>query len=104
MAAPVGNQNAAKAKQWSAAIERALERMADPSIKPDEPVARTPKMKALDQLADTFVQKVSAGELSFFREFGDRMEGKPTQALEHSGPDGAEIQTSINVKFGNGSG
>ena len=104
MAAPVGNQNAAKAKQWAAAIERALERLGAPGINPDEPIERTPKMKALDQLADKFVEKVNAGELPFFREFGDRLDGKPAQALEHSGPDGSEIQTSIHVKFGNGSG
>jgi len=81
MGAPAGNQNAAKAKLWSAAIERALERMGDPSIDPDTPIARTPKIKALDLLADQFVSKTADGDLAFFREFGDRIEGKPAQAI-----------------------
>jgi hypothetical protein len=82
MSAPLGNQNAAKAKQWSAAIERALERMGDPSVDPDQPVERTPKMKALDTLADQFVAKIAADQdLGFYKEFADRLDGKPAQAI-----------------------
>lgn len=102
MAAPAGNQNAAKAKQWSAAIERALERLGDPTIDPDKPIPRASKAKAMDMLADIFVANVKAGELPFFREFGDRMEGKPAQGLELSGPDGGPQEHSITVKFGSG--
>lgn len=91
MAAPQGNQNAAKAKQWTAAIERALERMGDPSIDPDSPIPRAPKAKAMDELADTFVRGVKAGELPFFREFGDRIDGKPSQQLEHTGAGGGSM-------------
>jgi hypothetical protein len=95
--APLGNQNAAKAKQWSAAIERALERRGEPSINPDQPVARTPRMKALDELADKFVTAAMAGPsyekgdpwLGVVKEFGDRMDGRPSQPIE--GPDGESI-------------
>lgn len=87
MSAPLGNKNAAKAKHWSAAIERALERLADPTINPDEPVERSPKMKGLDMLADKFVASVSEGDLGFFKEFGDRFDGKPKQQMEISGDD-----------------
>jgi len=98
MGAPAGNQNAAKAKQWTAAIERALERLGDPSIDPDQPVARTPKMKALDELAETFVKAAQAGPsyqkgdpwLGVVKEFGDRLEGKSPQAIV--GPDGGALQ------------
>ncbi len=92
MAAPAGNQNAAKAKQWSAAIERALERRGDPSIDPDHPVARTPKMKALDELAEKFLSAVEATGIPGYKEFGDRVEGKVAQPLEHAGADGGAIQ------------
>lgn len=88
MPAPVGNQNAAKAKQWTAAIERALERMGDPSIDPDKPIPRAPKARALDELADKFVSSVRTGELPFFREFGDRLDGKPSQQIDHGNANG----------------
>jgi hypothetical protein len=94
--APVGNHNAAKGKQWMAAIERALERMGDPSINPDVPIARSPRMKALDALADAFVRKLDAEQdLGFFREFGDRLDGKPKQQIEASGIDGGPITLSV---------
>lgn len=97
--APLGNQNAAKAKQWIAAIERALERRGDPAINPDVPIARAPKMRALDELADKFVAKVAEADLPFFKEFGDRLDGKPTQQTEISGPDGGAIEQSLTVQF-----
>ena len=99
MGAPIGNQNAAKAKQWAAAIERALERMGDPSVNPDEPVERSPRMKALDQLAEKFITSCNVGDLGFFKELGDRLDGKPMQSTEVSGPDGKEIPHSMTVSF-----
>ena len=104
MGAPVGNQNAARAKQWQAAIERAIERLADPSIDPDSPVPRTPRVKGLDMLADAFVASVKASNYKAFSELGDRIDGKPSQSHEVSGPGGDPIETSIQVRFGNGSG
>jgi len=96
MGAPFGNHNAARAKQWQAAIERALERMADPSINPDMPIARTPKMKALDMIADAFVLKLSTEQdLPFFREFGDRLDGKPAQSIG-----GSDDLPPVRMAFG----
>lgn len=83
--APEGNQNAAKAKQWSAAIERALDRLGDPTINPDVPHERSPRMKAYDRLADSFILKVAESDLGFFKEFGDRMEGKSAQSMTLAG-------------------
>jgi hypothetical protein len=69
--APVGNQNAARAKVWRAAIMRALERR-----KPaDERIA------AIDELAEKLLELVSAGDLGALKEFGDRLDGKPAQAI-----------------------
>lgn len=96
MGAPAGNQNAAKAKQWAAAIERALERLGDPSIDPDSPVERSPKIKALDELAALFVGRVK-GEPGFngFKEFGDRMDGKAAQQLQLQGDENNPLVTKI---------
>ena len=69
--APLGNQNAAKAKVWHAAIMRALERR-----KPaDERIA------AIDELADKLLDLVAKGDLGALKEFGDRLDGKPAQAI-----------------------
>ena len=103
MAAPHGNQNAAKAKVWSAAIERALERRGDPTIDPDHPVARTPKMKALDDLAEKFLARTEceAGGFQGFKELGDRLDGRPAQAVTVAGDSDAPLQISVVSYAGN---
>jgi len=69
MAAPVGNRNAAKAKVWTAAIERALERR-----KPADA-----RIQAIDELAEKLLTLCDAGDLSALQELGNRLEGKPAQ-------------------------
>lgn len=82
MGAPAGNQNAAKAKKWAAAIERAVERLADPDIDPDVPVPRTAAMKGFDMLADAFVSSyMRDNPIAFYKEFGDRIDGKATVTI-----------------------
>lgn len=79
--APTGNQNAAKAKIWRAAIERALERRTQ---------SRTDGKKEIDALAETLLDLVAGGDLSALKEFGDRIDGKPAQAI--TGEDGGPIE------------
>jgi hypothetical protein len=67
--APKGNQNAAKAKVWSAAINRALERRVS---------ERGP---AIDDLADKLLSLCDQGDLAALKELGDRLDGKPAQAI-----------------------
>jgi hypothetical protein len=74
MGAPVGNQNAARAKVWHAAIMRALEKRGGGD-----------RIKALDELAGKLLDLVATGDLAALKEFGDRMDGKPAQALIHQG-------------------
>lgn len=85
--APIGNQNAAKAKRWTAAIERALEAW------PQEPDSTdcTPLMRGLNAAAFAFVgQMMDKRDAAFFREFGDRLDGKAAQAI--TGPEGGPIE------------
>lgn len=89
MAAPLGNQNAAKAKVWAAAIERALERRGDKTIDPDKPTPRAPKAKALDDMAEKFLAEVEKAGIAGFKELGDRMDGRPAQTIQ--GPDGESV-------------
>ena len=93
MAAAQGNQYAAKAKQWSMAIERAI--TAYPDLPDDADCS--PYIKGLNKAACLFVSKMmDEGSVIFFREFGDRLEGKPAQSLELSGdPDNPIAITEI---------
>ena len=90
MGAPVGNQFAAKAKRWTAAIERALEAWPD---KPDV-TGCTPLMVGLNEAAHAFVgEMMLKRDATFFREFGDRIEGKVAQSIDAtlSNPDGSGL-------------
>jgi hypothetical protein len=63
-----------KNRIWRDAIERAIMR-------------RRGKLdlEGIDDLADKLIDAAFAGDMTAMKEFGDRMEGKPPQALEHSG-------------------
>lgn len=84
MGAPVGNQNAAKAKRWSAAIERALCKKYGKEL-----------ADAMDDLALKFIEAVEKGDIVAFREFGDRIDGKPAQAIV--GHDGGDLVVRIEA-------
>jgi hypothetical protein len=76
--APLGNQNAAKGKRWSDAIDRALAKR-----------CKGDGIKALDELAEKLLSKADEGDMSALKELGDRIEGKPQQQValdaRHSG-------------------
>lgn len=69
--APTGNRNAAKAKQWSAAIERALDKRGGGD-----------RAKALDELAEVLLQKCEEMDMAALKELGDRLDGKPAQTID----------------------
>lgn len=70
MGAPLGNQNGAKAKKWADAIRKAL---ADAELD-DKPYK-------LRDLARVLCEKASEGDLAALKELGDRLDGKPAQAI-----------------------
>lgn len=74
MAAPEGNQNAAKAKRWEEAIKRALARLSNQSVD-----------AGLDALADKLVEAAATGDAWALLEVGNRLDGKPAQAIEIDG-------------------
>lgn len=93
MSAPKGNQNAAKGKRWEAAIIRAIERYKDPEAGKAKPVTKNKLMEGIDAAADAFVQQMMATkDLGFFREFGDRIDGRVKQQMELSTPPGNPFQ------------
>lgn len=86
MPAPLGNQNARKGKPWQAAINRALEKR-----------SRVAQMEALDELAESLLRKCDDGDIAALKELGDRLDGKPAQAIVN-GDDGAfQIETMRRV-------
>lgn len=72
MAAPIGNKNAAKGKIWHAAIMRALE---------IREKSRIDGKREIDALAEKLIDLVAGGDLGALKEFGDRLDGKPAQAI-----------------------
>jgi len=87
--APFGNHNAAKGRRWQQAIDRALEKR-----------SKATGIEELDRLAEKFLDCVDSGAKDFMRGFdalGDRIDGRPTQALEHSGPGGGELPVAVSV-------
>ncbi len=72
--APVGNQNAKQAKIWQQAIKRAVARRANGTID-----------SGLDDLADKLIALVATGDLPALKELGDRLDGKPAQAVSIDG-------------------
>lgn len=84
MGAPVGNQNAAKAKLWAAAINRALEKRGGGD-----------KVKALDELAEKLLANCDGGDLAALKELGDRLDGKPAQAVALSGDEDSPLVHKI---------
>ena len=89
MGAPLGNVNASKEKRWYETIDRA--------IKQDDG-------QRLRAAAEKLLDLAAAGEPWAVKEIGDRLDGKPKQQTEISGPDGGEIQTSLTVSFIDASG
>src|SRR5438876_4486418 len=44
-------------------------------------------LKKLRQIARAHIEKAAAGDMQAIKDLADRLDGKPAQILEHSGPD-----------------
>lgn len=79
---PFGNDYAARGRRWRDAIEHVISRWPeDPDLKDCSQLIR-----GLRQSAFSFVkQMIATGDISFFKEFGDRIDGKASQSIEHTG-------------------
>ena len=69
--APIGNQNAKKAKMWADAVKRAIREKYDGEDWETK----------LAALARKLVDAADNGDLPALKEVGDRLDGKPAQAL-----------------------
>lgn len=77
-------------KLWAEAVRRAvLRRIENEEGKPQK----------IERLADKVVDMALGGDIQAIKEIGDRMDGKPGQAIEHTGADGGAIISAITVQF-----
>lgn len=83
--APKGNSNAKKAKVWTAAIERALEKRSKKSF------------EEVDRLAEKLLDECADGNMIALKELGDRLEGKPAMVV--GGDQDNPIQHEARVIF-----
>jgi hypothetical protein len=74
MGAPVGNQNAKKAKRWQDALLKALAR-----YESDEQKVKAGE--ALDKIAERVVSLALLGDKDSWQEIGNRLDGKPAQVI-----------------------
>lgn len=76
MAAPLGNQNAVKAKRWQDALHKALTRFTS-----DTEQIKVKAGEALDKIAETVVQQALLGNKDAWQEIGNRLDGKVPQGI-----------------------
>lgn len=83
MAAPKGNTNAKKENRiWGDTIRRAIAQ-SDP--------------ERLRRIAERLLNKAEEGDISALKELGDRLDGKPSQAITNE--DGSPLLQGITVTF-----
>ena len=92
MAGVAGRSGKRQDSLWADAIRRAIKRREESNP------------QALEFLADTLLNKCTEGDMAALKELGDRLDGKPTQRTELSGPDGEQIPVGMRVSFVDGSG
>jgi len=88
--APEGNQNARKSRLFEQAFIREIKRRDLDAG--DGETLRKIAAKMLDKVLED-------GDVQAFNASRDTVDGKPAQALEHSGPDGQPLPNSINVNI-----
>ena len=79
MAAPIGNQNASKARMFADALRRALARDGGDLA------------RGLDKIADRLVAAAVAGHQWAIADIADRLDGRPKQTIE------GQIDHNVNV-------
>jgi hypothetical protein len=86
MAAPLGNQNATKAKEFRQALKRALARKSGSTMS-----------AALEEIATKLAEAAYAGEQWAIREVADRLDGKPAQAIIGGDEDDPAVKTISEI-------
>jgi len=94
--APVGNSNAAKGKRWQDALVKALARFTSED-------GKIQAGQALDKIAENVVLKALIGDKDAITEIGNRLDGKPAQAVTVLGDEDSPLRHAHTVEWLNGS-
>lgn len=84
MAAPEGNQNARKGRDWTQAIRKALAHYSGEGA-----------TKGMEKLASKLIDAAEKGDSWALKELGDRIEGKPAQSVTLLGDEDAPLVTRV---------
>lgn len=87
--APLGNNNRVKGDEWTQAIKRALARRGGGDYR-----------KGLDILASRLVKTAEEDDVAYMKAIesvGDRIEGKVSQSVEHTGEGGGPVITQVTL-------
>src|SRR6266540_7199690 len=57
-------------------------------------------LKKLRQIARAHIEKAASGDMQAIKELADRLDGRPAQILEHSGPDSNRRGRRIDAALG----
>lgn len=91
--APLGNNNSGKGRRWAQAIKRAVDAY------PERAISLSVN-RGIDNAAYELVHKMMVEkDLGFFKEFGDRMDGKAAQALIGGDDDDNPIQIATRIEL-----
>lgn len=90
MAAPHGNQNARKAKDWENALRRVLAQYESDKV---------PRGEALAKIAEQCVSQALAGDKDARAEIANRLDGKVPQALIGGDDDTPAIRTISRIEL-----
>lgn len=82
--APVGNDNPGKNKPWGDALRKALIQYKSKDVKAGEAMAK---------VAERVVELALAGEKDAWQEIGNRLDGKPVQAID------ATVDANVTVEI-----
>lgn len=82
-----GNQNARKSRMFEQALIRAIKQR---DLKDGEG-------ETLRKVAEALLDKALAADLTAIKEARDTLDGKPAQAIEHSGPEGSDIPHRVEI-------
>ena len=83
----LGNDNATRGMECRQALKRALSRKSKKTYR-----------EGLDKVMDEYVRAACDGQSWAIRDMIDRLDGKPAQSHEHSGPDGGAIEMAWTVE------
>lgn len=83
-----GNQHAANARRWRNAIDKALAKR-----------SRVTGNEALEEIAEKLLAACDLGDMSALKELGDRLDGKPAQAVTIAGDPEQPLQSNVTVEF-----